>query len=46
MLVAALRREGADQWSVARVPRPPVERGVTRTIVVQTLVLFLVLGYL
>ncbi|QYU70889.1 HAMP domain-containing histidine kinase [Leptolyngbya sp. 15MV] len=43
LLVAALRREGAEQWSVARVPEPPVQRGVYRTIVVQTLVLFLVL---
>ena len=44
MLVAGLRREGESRWSVARVPRPPVERGVTRTIVVQTLVLFVVLS--
>jgi signal transduction histidine kinase len=43
MLVAALRREGASQWSVARVAEPPVQRGVYRTILVQTLVLLLVL---
>lgn len=44
LLVAALRREGSRQWSVARVPHPKVERAVTGTILVQTLVLFLVLS--
>lgn len=44
MLVAAARRQGADQWAVARVPRPETERTVQRTIVVQTLVLFVVLS--
>ncbi len=44
LLVAALRREGASQWAVARVPEPRVQRGVYRTIMVQTLVLFLALG--
>jgi signal transduction histidine kinase len=43
MLIAALRREGAAEWAVARVPEPPVQRGVYRTIVFQTLVLFAVL---
>ncbi|OZA92834.1 MAG: two-component sensor histidine kinase [Erythrobacter sp. 34-65-8] len=44
MLVAALRREGASQWSVARIPRPVGDRAVTSTIVVQTMVLFVVLA--
>ncbi|MCL4674117.1 MAG: HAMP domain-containing protein [Sphingomonadaceae bacterium] len=43
MLVAAVRRDGASQWAIARVPRPPVERGVQRTVFVQTAILFLVL---
>ena len=44
MLVAALRRDGAGQWAIARVPRPPVERGVQRTVFVQTAILFVVLS--
>ncbi len=43
LLVAAVRREGAGQWAVARVPEPPVQRGVYRTILVQTAVSFLML---
>lgn len=43
LLIAALRREGAAQWAVARVPEPPVQRGVYRTILAQTLVLLGVL---
>lgn len=43
LLVAALLREGAAQWAVARVPEPPVQRDVYRTILTQTLVLLAVL---
>lgn len=43
LLVAAMRREGAGQWAVARVPEPPIQRGVYRTILVQTAVSFLML---
>lgn len=44
MLVAAVLRDGASQWAIARVPRPETERTVQRTILVQTLVLFVVLS--
>ncbi len=43
ILVAALRREGAEQWAVARIAKVPVQRGVHRTIIFQTLVIFLLL---
>ncbi|MCP5390214.1 MAG: HAMP domain-containing protein [Sphingomonadaceae bacterium] len=43
LLVAALRREDATSWAVARVPEPRIQSGVRRTIVFQTLVIFLVL---
>ena len=44
MLVAAVRRQDAQLWAVARVPSPPSERMVQRTILLQTLVLFAVLS--
>lgn len=43
MLVAAVKRAGSDQWAVARVIQPAREPTVQRTILVQTLVLFVVL---
>lgn len=43
LLVAGVRREGAAQWAVTRVPEPEVQRGVQRTILFQTLVIFLLL---
>ncbi|MEX0342985.1 MAG: ATP-binding protein [Erythrobacter sp.] len=43
VMVVALRQEGSDVWQVARLPVPPLERSITRTLVMQTLILFFVL---
>ena len=43
LLVAGLRREGAAQWEVVRVPIRERENRASRAIVLQTLVLFVVL---
>jgi signal transduction histidine kinase len=43
LLVVGLRQEGTDGWQVARLAVPPPDRGIVRTLVLQTLILFLVL---
>lgn len=43
MLVVGLRREGSTAWEVVRLPVPQMERGVIASLVVQTVILFLVL---
>lgn len=43
LLVVALRRQGSNTWEVVRLPIPHMERGVIASLVVQTLILFLVL---
>ena len=43
ILVAGLRQQGSDTWQVARIPVPPRDRAMMRTLVLQTLILFLVL---
>ena len=43
LLVVALRRQGSTAWEVVRLPVPQMERGVIASLVVQTLILFLVL---
>ena len=43
ILVAGLRQQGSDIWQVARIPVPPRDRAMMRTLVLQTLILFLVL---
>lgn len=46
ILLVGLRREGDPLWSIARVPRPPGQRNALGTIVLQTLLIFAVLGTL
>ncbi len=43
MLVVGLQRRGSTAWEVVRLPVPQMERGVITSLVVQTLILFLVL---
>lgn len=43
LLVVALKRRGADNWEVVRLPVPRMEQGVIASLVVQTLILFLVM---
>jgi len=43
MLLAGLKREGQDQWLVARVPLPSVDPGRYVGIVVQTLLIYIIL---
>ena len=43
LLVVGLRQAGTDGWQVARLAVPPPDRGIVRTLVLQTLILFLVL---
>jgi signal transduction histidine kinase len=43
LLVAAVKRDGASQWAVSRIPEPVAPTGVMRTILFQTFVIFLVL---
>lgn len=43
MLVVGLRREGSTAWEVVRLPVPQMEQGVITSLVVQTVILFLVL---
>ena len=43
ILVVALQRRGSPAWEVVRLPVPQMERGVITSLVVQTLILFLVL---
>lgn len=43
LLVVALRRQGSTGWEVVRLAVPRMERGVITSLVVQTLILFLVL---
>ncbi|MDP4573978.1 ATP-binding protein [Qipengyuania sp. G39] len=43
MLVVGLRQQGSDTWQVARLPIPPRDRSIVRTLVFQTVVLFIVL---
>ena len=43
VMVVALKQEGSAVWQVARLPVPPLDRGIPRTLVMQTLILFLVL---
>ncbi|RXZ64508.1 sensor histidine kinase [Pelagerythrobacter rhizovicinus] len=43
VLVAALKRSGGDGWMVARVPIPPRQRGVIGSILLQTLVIYVLL---
>lgn len=43
ILVVALRRQGSTGWEVVRLPVPRMERGVITSLIVQTLILFLVL---
>lgn len=42
-LLAGMKREGGQDWSVARVPVPPPNRGALLGIITQTLVLYLAL---
>jgi signal transduction histidine kinase len=43
ILVVALQRRGSTSWEVVRLPVPQMESGVIASLVVQTLILFLVL---
>jgi len=43
VLVAALKRSGADGWMIARVPIPPRQGGVMGSILLQTLVIYVLL---
>lgn len=43
MIVAGLKRQGANEWTVARVPVPEREPGAIGGIVAQTLILYIVL---
>ncbi len=43
ILVVALQRSGSANWEVVRLPVPRMEQGVITSLVVQTLILFLVL---
>ncbi|HBM05366.1 MAG TPA: two-component sensor histidine kinase, partial [Erythrobacter sp.] len=43
LLVVGLRQAGSDDWQVARLAVPPPDRGPVRSLVLQTVILFLVL---
>lgn len=43
LIVAGLRREGQQSWLVARVPVPDAERGALGSMILQTLLLYIVL---
>ncbi len=43
LLVVGLRQQGRAAWQVARLPLPQRDRGIIRTLVLQTALLFLVL---
>ncbi len=43
LLVVGLKQTGRDTWQVARLPIPPRDRAIVRTLAIQTLILFLVL---
>ncbi len=43
LLVVGLKQTGRDGWQVVRLPLPPPDRGILRTLVLQTALLFLVL---
>ena len=43
VLVAALRRNESGDWSIARVPIPPPQSGVIGSILLQTLVIYVLL---
>ena len=43
LMTVALKRQGSEVWQVARLPVPPRDRSILRTLVPQTLLLFLVL---
>jgi signal transduction histidine kinase len=43
LLVVGIRQPGSDKWQVARLAVPPRDRGIIRTLVLQTVILFLVL---
>jgi len=43
LVIAGLKREGSEDWVIARVPRPQPARGVLVGIIIQTLILYLVL---
>lgn len=43
LVVAGLKREGEDQWLIARAPRPERPRSTMVGIIVQTLILYLVM---
>ena len=46
MIVAGLKRSGAAQWEVVRIPAPPQERRILGTLFLQTVLLVLVLTLL
>ncbi|MFW2349749.1 ATP-binding protein [Qipengyuania sp.] len=43
LMVVALKQQGSDVWQVVRLPVPPPDRAVVRTLVLQTVILFAVL---
>ncbi|MBX7481836.1 ATP-binding protein [Qipengyuania qiaonensis] len=43
LLVVGMRQAGSNTWQVARLPIPPRDRAIVRTLAMQTLILFLVL---
>ncbi|WP_370034306.1 sensor histidine kinase [Qipengyuania mesophila] len=43
LMVVALKQQDTDVWQVARLPVPPPDRAVLRTLVLQTVILFAVL---
>ncbi|TMM48377.1 ATP-binding protein [Qipengyuania marisflavi] len=43
VMVIGLKQEGAENWQVARLPVPPRDGQILRTLVLQTLILFAVL---
>ncbi len=43
LLVVGLRQQGSTTWQVARLAVPPPDRAIVRTLVAQTVLLFLVL---
>ena len=43
LMTVALKQQGSDVWQVARLPVPPRDGSILRTLIPQTLVLFLVL---
>ncbi|MWV26569.1 sensor histidine kinase [Aurantiacibacter rhizosphaerae] len=43
IVLAGLKRDGADEWLVARAPVPPRNVGAMRGVILQTLILYIVL---